>query len=318
MNSARKLAERGLVWCGVDRWAVRRRRGQVIVLAYHNIVPDDAPAAGDRSLHLQRNRFAEHLDVLLEFYDVIPLKDILSPRPRDARAAVAVTFDDAYRGALTLGAAELQVRGLAATMFAAPGLLGGDSFWWDALAGAADLSPDVRGYALGELRGDGATVRAWATSVGLPVQEMPAWGRPGTESELAAWVSVNSFPVAVHTWRHANLSRLTGNELSDELAKPLTWLRNRFGANVLPWLTYPYGFSTSAAAIAARALGYEAALAATGGWLPQPITDPYLLPRVNIPAGLTADGLRLRLAGTVGRPVASAQHSDEFAAGSHS
>lgn len=318
MNSARTLAERGLVWCGVDQWAVRRRRGQVIVLAYHNIVPDDAPAVGDRSLHLPRKRFAEHLNVLLGLYDVIPLKDILSPRLRDARAAVAITFDNAYRGALTLGATELQARNLPATMFAAPGLLGGDSFWWDALAGAADLSADVRECALGELRGDGATVRAWAASTGLPVQEMPAWGRPGTESELAAWATVNSFAVAVHTWRHANLARLTGNELSDELAKPLTWLRDRVGVNVLPWLTYPYGFSTSAAAAAARALGYNAALAATGGWVPQPILDPYLLPRVNIPAGLTADGFRLRLAGVGGRPVAPAQHSDELAVGSKS
>ncbi len=153
---------------------------------------------------------------------------------------------------------------------------------------------------------------------GCQQQEMPAWGRPGTESELAAWATVTSFAVAVHTWRHANLARLSGNELSDELAKPLMWLRNRLGAHVLPWLTYPYGFSTSAAAAAARALGYEAALAVTGGWVPQPIVDPYLLPRVNVPAGLTGDGLRLRLAGMGGRPVASAQHSDEFVAGSKS
>ena len=311
MNSARRLAEGGLVWCRVDRWMARRRRGHGIVLAYHNIIPDDAAAAGDRSLHLRRSRFAEHLDVLLDFYDVIPLTHILLDRPRDARPAVAITFDDAYRGALTLGATELQVRQLPATMFAAPGLLGGDSFWWDALAGAADLRTDVREYALRELRGDGAPVRAWAASAGLPVQEMPEWGRPGTESELAAWAKVNSFAVAVHTWRHANLSRLAANELSDELAKPLEWLRNRLGGRVLPWLTYPYGVSTAASAAAARALGYDVALAVSGGWLPRPIADPYLLPRLNIPAGLTANGLRLRLAGIAGRPVAPALHSGE-------
>ncbi len=311
MNSARRLVEGGLVWCGVDRWAVhRRRRGQVIVLAYHNIIPDDVPAAGDRSLHLRRSRFAEQLDVLLDSYDVIPLPDIFSDRPRDARPAVAITFDNAYHGALTLGAMELQVRQLPATMFAAPGLLGGDSFWWDALAGAADLSTGDREYALGELRGDGAAVRAWAARAGRPWQEMPAWGRPGTESELAAWAMVDSFAVGVHTWRHANLSRLAATELSHELAKPLEWLRNRFGKRVLPWLTYPYGVSTSASATAAKALGYNAALAVSGGWLPPRITDPYLLPRLNIPAGLTANGFRLRLAGIVGSPVAPTLHSD--------
>jgi peptidoglycan/xylan/chitin deacetylase (PgdA/CDA1 family) len=314
MIRMRTLVELGLVSCGIDRWAMRGRRGRALILAYHNIIPDDAGGAGDRSLHLPRKGFAEQLDVLVELCDIVPLTAVLLERPPDARPAVAITFDDAYHGALTLGAEELRARQLPATMFAAPGLLGGCSFWWDALAGAADLADDIRMYALSALRGDGATVRAWAASAGRPLQEMPAWGRPGTESELAAWAAVGSFAVGAHTWRHANLARLTATEIADELTKPLAWLHERLGANVLPWLTYPYGSSTSATAAAARALGYDAALAVTGGWLPRPVTDRYLLPRVNIPTGMTADGFRLRLAGIIGRAVAPAQHSDGSAA----
>jgi peptidoglycan/xylan/chitin deacetylase (PgdA/CDA1 family) len=309
MIGARRLVEASLVACGVDRWALGRRRGRVVVLAYHNIIPDDAAATGDRSLHLRRKGFAEQLDVLVELCDIVPLTAVLLERPHDARPAVAITFDDAYHGALTLGAEELLARQLPATMFAAPGLLGGSSFWWDAIAGSRELPDAVRDYALLELRGDGESVRAWAATTGQPVREMPDWGRPGTESDLRAWTAVKSFTVGAHTWRHVNLARLAGAELEAELANPLVWLRDRCGASLLPWLTYPYGLTTRAAAAAAKALGYDAALAVTGGWLGWPITDPYVLPRLNVPAGLTAGGFRLRVAGITGRPVASTQQS---------
>ena len=312
MIGAKRLAEASLVTCGLDRWGLRRFRGRVLVLAYHNIIPDDDAAMGDRSLHLRRGRFADQLDVLQNVSDVIPLADALVERPRDARPAAAITFDDAYRGALTIGAAELQARRLPATMFAAPGLLSGDSFWWDALAATADLTTDVREYAMGELRGDSATVRAWAASTGRPWQEMPPWGRPGTESELAAWGAFDSLAVGVHTWRHANLSRLAGTELSDELGKPLEWLRKRLGAQVLPWLTYssvrlcrrPPALTPQKSSATMRRSPCRA-----GGCCRQ-VTDPYLLPRLNIPAGLTTKGFRVRLAAIGGRPVAPPQHAD--------
>ncbi len=301
------------MWCGIDRCVARGRRGRTLVLAYHNIVPDRVEATGDRSLHLPRQHFADQLDVLVETCDVIPLAAVLCERPPDARPAVAITFDDAYQGALTLGAAELRARRLPATMFAAPGLLGGYSFWWDALAGSDGLSDAVRDYALGALRGDGEAVRKWAARIGKPLREMPDWGRSGTEPELRAWVAAESLTVGVHTWCHANLSRLAAREVEDELTKPLAWLRDRLGTDILPWLTYPYGLSTHAAAAAAKTAGYDAALGVTGGWVERPIGDPYLLPRLNIPAGLTTKGFRLRLAGIVGAAVAFTQHSDGIA-----
>jgi peptidoglycan/xylan/chitin deacetylase (PgdA/CDA1 family) len=303
MISARALAETSLVWCGVDRWAARGRRGRTLVLAYHNIVADEMAPAGDRSLHLPRHRFAQQLDVLVELYDVIPLAAVLQDRPPGARPAVAITFDDAYQGALTLGAHELRARGLPATMFAAPGLLGGDSFWWDALAGDDDLLPAVRSRALDEMHGDGQEVRAWAVGSGRAVREMPAWGRPGAESDLAAWAADRSLTIGVHTWRHANLARLSTDDLEEELVKPLAWVRAHHSSAVLPWLTYPYGLATSSVVAAARAAGYEAALLASGGWMQRPVGDRYTLPRLNIPAGLTAYGFRLRLAGIIGRPL---------------
>jgi peptidoglycan/xylan/chitin deacetylase (PgdA/CDA1 family) len=306
--NARTLAEAGLVRSGIARWQAHRRRGRTLVLAYHNIVPDDVPAGGDRSLHLPRAMFARQLDVLGEWCDVVPLSAILAESPPDARPRVAITFDDAYHGALTLGALELRARHLPATMFAAPGLLGTDAFWWDTLAGQGGLADSVREHALTALRGDGAAIRRWATQTGHPVSDPPAWRRPGLESELLSWTTIPGCDVGAHTWRHANLARLTVQEVEAELREPLAWLRDRASARLVPWLTYPYGLANPDVRSAARKAGYGAGLAVAGGWMQRRVVDPYWLPRLNVPAGLTIHGFRLRLAGIVGSVVASTQH----------
>jgi peptidoglycan/xylan/chitin deacetylase (PgdA/CDA1 family) len=252
--------------------------------------------------------FAQQLDLLRIWCDVIPLADLLSQPSHDARPRVAITFDDAYRGALTLGAAELRSRQLPATMFVAPALLGGESFWWDAVSGPGGLTEAVRAHALGELRGDGDTIRRWVSERAGCVAAVPDWQRPGDESELAEWANEEAFTVGAHSWRHANLSRLASREIDDELAKPLEWLRQRVPRGVLPWLTYPYGLTSSGVVSAAKAAGYDAALVVSGGWSGRPLGDPYRLPRLNIPAALTTHGFRLRLAGIIGSPVASTQH----------
>jgi hypothetical protein len=94
--------------------------------------------------------------------------------------------------------------------------------------------------------------------------------------------------------------------LEAELTKPVAWMRERLSGQPLEWLTYPYGFATSAVAAAAQAVGYKAALMVSGGWIQRPVKDPYFLPRLNVPAGLTARGFRLRLAGLIGTVVAPA------------
>jgi hypothetical protein len=65
--------EHGALWSGLPRIMRRKRRGDVLVLAYHNIVPTGQIVAGDRSLHLTQARFAEQLDALMRTHDVIPL-----------------------------------------------------------------------------------------------------------------------------------------------------------------------------------------------------------------------------------------------------
>ncbi|GEM_PF-282049 len=311
MLSPRAVAEAGLVWSGVTRLGLHLRRGQTLVLAYHNVVPDDAPPAGDRSLHLRRTGFARQLDLLTDCCDVVPLATALGPSPAGGRPRVAITFDDAYRGALTLAASELAARRLPATMFVPPGLLGADAFWWDVLAGTHGLAPEVRDRALGTHRGDGDAIVASAIREGQVPRDrsIPATHRPGTEAELASWASTPGLTVGSHTWRHPNLTRIPAETLARELVDPLAWLGQRVPGSMLPWITYPYGLCSATVASAARQAGYEGALLVSGGWISRRGADPFRVPRLNVPASLSLRGFRLRLAGLVGTAAASVQQA---------
>ena len=50
----KRVVEDTLVGSGVAAIASGRLRGQTLILAYHNIIPDDVAPGGDRSLHLPR------------------------------------------------------------------------------------------------------------------------------------------------------------------------------------------------------------------------------------------------------------------------
>jgi peptidoglycan/xylan/chitin deacetylase (PgdA/CDA1 family) len=100
--------------------------------------------------------------------------------------------------------------------------------------------------------------------------------------------------VASHTWSHPNLSALNEDALGAELRRPLDWLRERF-AGVPAWIAYPYGLASNTVREAARAAGYDAGFMVAGGWIERAGGDALAQPRLNIPAGLSTSGLRLRL-----------------------
>jgi hypothetical protein len=62
----KRAAEFLLARGGPAAVAARRRRGSTIILAYHNVVPDDARAIGDRSIHLSVATFRSQMDRLEE------------------------------------------------------------------------------------------------------------------------------------------------------------------------------------------------------------------------------------------------------------
>jgi peptidoglycan/xylan/chitin deacetylase (PgdA/CDA1 family) len=299
MRAALKgLVEDLLVHGGPATVARSTRRGRTLVLAYHNIVPHGAEAAGDRSLHLPQARFAAQLELLRGWADVVPLDALREPaRPGD-RPRVVITFDDAYRGAVTAGVAELAARGLPGTIFVCPGLLGDHAFWWDRLATAQGLPDDVRRYAIEDLHGQDERIIGWARGRGLPIHEPPAWCRSATEAELHAALARGGITVASHTWSHPNLTRVPTADLQDEYRRSRAWLEERFGSAHVPWLSYPYGAYASRVAWQAYGLGFTGAFRVEGGWMGRIRRAEYhRMPRLNVPAGISDAGFSLRVAG---------------------
>jgi peptidoglycan/xylan/chitin deacetylase (PgdA/CDA1 family) len=294
------VLETALVRGGVPRAARALVAGRGLVLAYHNVVPAGGRIAGDTSLHLPQQLFAWQLDYLARHCSVVPLDALLATTDtRGARPLVAITFDDAYQGAVTAGLDELTCRGMPATIFVAPAFVGGGTFWWDRLSatGAPGPAPAVREHALAACRGREEEVAAWAAAARLASQPVEPHMRVASEEALRAAVRRADITLGSHSWSHPNLSRLDSPaELERELTAPLAWLRERFQP-VRPWLAIPYGLSSAAVERAAVGAGYRVAFRVSGGWLPATRRDLLALPRLNVPAGLSRNGFALRCAG---------------------
>jgi peptidoglycan/xylan/chitin deacetylase (PgdA/CDA1 family) len=298
MRDVVKSAAELLLSMGPSAISRRRHRARALVLAYHNIVPRGESAGGDGSLHLGQDRFAGQLDLLQRHCEVVPLQELVDePTGRSDRPRVAITFDDAYQGAVVTGVEELRKRGLPATIFVAPGLLDGRSFWWDDLVpeGAPALPDDIRAPALADHRGSDLEIRDWARQQGMQERKGNRHATGAMLSELGDAMRYPGLTLAAHSWSHPNLVALTSDALESELERPLQWLREHF-ERVLPYLAYPYGFGGQREAERAERVGYVASFRVEGGWLPLS-PSRWNLPRLNVPSGLSPRGFELRISG---------------------
>lgn len=294
----KRIVEAGMIAARLDRLAGLRVAPSGVILAYHNIVPRGQRAVGDLSLHLEQERFSDQLDFLLETHDVVSLDELMdSDWSSASRPRAALTFDDAYEGALTAGIEELERRGLPGTVMVAPGLLGAPT-WWDQLAprGGGPLPDRVRDHCLLGLRGRNRDVLAWARSEGLTLSELPAHACPASEARVLEAGRRSGIALAAHTWAHPNLARHSHEECRDEYARCRQWLTER-DVRYSDWLAFPYGlYSRDAAELAATR--FRGGLRVSGGlaWRNGRATAPRgVLPRINVPRGMSLNGLRLRL-----------------------
>jgi peptidoglycan/xylan/chitin deacetylase (PgdA/CDA1 family) len=132
-----KAALAGALCAAGARWAVNvwRRRlaggGRVILLSYHRVTLDFRGDAQQSlaSLLISAETLKIQLEQLARERDLVSLEDacrLLAERPprRQARDAVAVTFDDGYQGCHDFGLPVLQALHAPATMFVPTGYLG--------------------------------------------------------------------------------------------------------------------------------------------------------------------------------------------------
>lgn len=281
---SKRIIERGL------RLANRNRPAPSgsLVLAYHNVVPDREVGKGEVSLHLSLTRFRRQLDLLQRYCRVVPLSAVLNGPEQDP-GTVAVTFDDAYRGAVEHAAPLLLERGFPFTLFVSPGLLGTEGFWWDVIAEPGNgLRGTERQTALEQCHGRSIEVLAR-----FPQRErLPQSYWCADVDQLRALARHPGVTLGAHTWSHAALPTLDQGDLAAELERPKAWLSEM--PNAIPVLSYPYGLTSVPVRDAVTRAGYEFGLLIEGGRYAGG-GDRFAIPRFNVPAGLSEDGLWLRL-----------------------
>jgi peptidoglycan/xylan/chitin deacetylase (PgdA/CDA1 family) len=273
----------------------RARGGDRLILAYHNVVPNEWMPCGDRSLHLPVAQFEAQLDALRAELPVVPLIELLTTADPDA-PRVAITFDDAYASALALGVGACQARHMPCTVFVAPGLLGRVPPWdWRALSGT------------------------WSTAE----RETFLWqqaGRPALENEPSNTTAHATLRIASldelkdaiarhphgltignHTASHPNLSAIPRPAVELEVREAQRWLLRHVPQQTIPVIAYPYG-------LAPRDHSWrhgtddvnvpDWGLIATGAWLRSgaPV-DRHAVARWNVPAGVSTAGFLSRIRG---------------------
>ncbi len=281
---------------------LRRRRPAATILCYHNVVPDPLEGrVGDRSLHLGAGRLAEHLDWIAHAFTPVPLLELLA-RLADGRSVdglAAVTFDDAYAGALRNAGPLLAARGIPATFFVVTSAANHPApFWWDRLGDEGRLDDRTRLECRDDLQGDPARI---ATAY----PPLASGGTEGPDLLAADWTALREaarigFGVESHSRTHRNLTRLPPDELRLELEGSRHDLREALGRP--PRLvSYPYGCLNGAVRQAAADAGYEGGIALSYGRVAAG-DEPFSLIRVNVPAGLPVATLECWASGIRWKP----------------
>ncbi len=275
--------------------AFRRRHAGAAIFAFHNVAPDEGvPARSDRSLHITSSDFQDYLAVIADGYAVVPLAEI-SDRVRQRRPVdglAALTFDDAYCGALTHGVRTIARRGLQSSVFVVSDAAAAPSpFWWDLLSADGAVPSAVRNHAMNELRGDRCAVLAQYPSGD---GEVPSALMPATWHDVRV-AARDGCTVGSHTVSHRNLAALDAAALREELERSRAEIGAALGAPPNE-VSYPYGLHNSAVIEAARQAGYRTGVTMRFA-LATRDDDPLALPRINVPAGISVPALECWAAG---------------------
>ena len=290
-TTARVAAEIVLTTSGLAALSRRRMHDAIAILAYHNVVAPADAGRGDASLHLPLDRFIRQIERLARTHDIIDIEDAAAP-PGKGRPRAIITFDDAYRGAVTLALPELVKRGIPAVMFVAPALIDAQSTWWDEMAEADLLTTGTRDFALESLAGRTSGIRSRYFAYSPP--SLPSSYGIASIGELRRHCA-NSVRVGSHTWAHEYLPSLGELELRANFARTLQWL-DAWDGPTSRWLALPYGGGDGNVGRLALEAGHTGVLGISGGmWSDD--AQRAQVPRINVPAGMSQRGLELRTSG---------------------
>jgi peptidoglycan/xylan/chitin deacetylase (PgdA/CDA1 family) len=278
----------GLVTLYLRRRERRLPQGELRVLRYHRVIPDDEPEP-TYPLGVRRRSFAAQMRLLARHrpVDLAGAAAFLDGHDPGPGMRLLVTLDDGYRDNLTEGLPALLDAGVPALLFVTTGYVGsGRRFPWERLKRVVD---DPRRDALGLPGGERLRLGRGARARRRAFARVHRWleAQPEAEREalLALWESgrgpdprndgpldwnevrqlaSRGIAIGSHTVRHLRLSRLPSPALEDELAESRRRLEEETGGRV-ETLAYPSGDHDARTAAAAAAAGYRLAFTTRPG-----------------------------------------------------
>ncbi len=280
-----------------------------VVIVYHRVGPSGSDPLG---LNVTPEHLAQHLEVLGSHrYRPLSLTRLAGALREGAVPpnAIAVTFDDGYRGVLTEAKPLLEKTGIPATAFVPSGFVGDDrEFWWeeldDLIPGSTNGRSSRRRLTAGILRrGDGRTrlyrehflrlrilepaerrAALDELAADLPARRSPrSTSLPLSSKELRALAAGDLVAVGAHTVTHPVLESLSPSAQEQEIAGSKAELEQMLDRPVRSF-AYPYGGPTEyggPAVTAVRRAGFDLACANVPG-LVRPGTDIFQMPRLVV------------------------------------
>lgn len=236
----KSLAGRAIYRSGLYRFGWRDRAA---ILLFHRV--DDALA--DNPISCSSDSFDEFCGFLARYFNVIPLRDLVSrlEREESISGCVVITFDDGYKDNLDVAAPILARHGLPACFFVTTDYIGTSKVGpWD------------------EQRGVRSRWMDWDD-----LRRLRDMG----------------FEIGAHTRTHPDLGKLVGPEARSEISGSRERLKEELHEDV-PGFSYPFGGREHFAApnrTLVQAVGFKWCCSAYGGAVLQD-TDPFDLPRVPV------------------------------------
>jgi peptidoglycan/xylan/chitin deacetylase (PgdA/CDA1 family) len=257
-----------------------------IVLFYHSVAPARHPdplGRCDRSVRVDVELFRVHMDILAQFFTIVPMDALITQVLRGAVQAgqACVTFDDGYADNYEHAFPILKRLGIPATIFLTTGPMeDGRPFWWERLAwhlsnrgggrlalpaelGGSEVdlgSPDARTQMYDELAArlqildNGARDRLLDT-LGA---EQPTHVRPLTWRE-AAIMQRAGIAFGGHSHTHPNLTALSDGVLREEIIRSRGLISMRL-ERTPSLFAYPFGELDARVARAVEDAGFTGAV----------------------------------------------------------
>ena len=265
--------------------ASRRLQSSGLILCYHNVVPAGYADLGCAGIHMPRDTFERQMRWLTARYTVVSLTEFVDRLERGAslRGVAVLAFDDGYNGVFEQAAPILHALGISATVFVVAKAVGrSEGFWWDQPAIVNKATASEREAWLTELRGDDDAIVGEVAPAGR--SSLPRCHRPADWSTIQSWLG-KGIEIGVHSATHRCLPTLTDAELDHEIDNSRAAVHHATG--VWPaFFAYPYGRSDARVQRRVRMAGYRAALGLEPGLTGQG-ANPWLLPRINVPSGIS-------------------------------